>query len=103
MTYASQGKYDGAVAYYERLLRITEKAFGVDHINTASTINNLGLTYDSQGKYDEAIAQYEKALSIPEVEQLDDQRTGGVHENVAISFLKRFHISTSGGDLLSSL
>ena len=47
-------------------MRIKEKAFGVDHINTADTINNLGITYKSQGKYDEAIAQYERALKIKE-------------------------------------
>jgi len=41
-------------------------AFGADHINTASTINNLGNTYTHQGKYDEAIAQYERALRIKE-------------------------------------
>ena len=60
------GQYDEAITYYERALRIKEKAFGVDHINTANTINNLGSTYDSQGKYDEAIAQYERALRIYE-------------------------------------
>src|SRR5208282_5039112 len=58
------GQYDEAIAHYERSLRIKEKAFGVDHINTADTINNLGSTYDSQGKYDEAIAHYEHSLRI---------------------------------------
>ena len=58
------GQYDEAIAHYERSLRIKEKAFGVDHINTADTINNLGFTYDSQGKYDEAIAHYERSLRI---------------------------------------
>ena len=35
MMYQSQGKYDEAIAQYERALRIFETAFGVDHINTA--------------------------------------------------------------------
>jgi tetratricopeptide (TPR) repeat protein len=60
------GQYAEAVAQYERSLTIKEKAFGVDHINTANTIASLGNTYDSQGKYDEAIAQYERALKIKE-------------------------------------
>ena len=38
LTYHSQGKYDLAIEQYERALRIYEKAFGVDHINTANTI-----------------------------------------------------------------
>jgi tetratricopeptide (TPR) repeat protein len=38
----------------------------VDHINTANTVNNVGITYHSKGKYDEAIAQYEQALRIYE-------------------------------------
>ena len=47
-------------------MRIYEKAFGADHINTADTINNLGSIYSRQGKYDEAIAQHERALRIKE-------------------------------------
>src|SRR5207248_845532 len=47
-------------------LRIYEKAFGVDHINTADTINNLGNTYAKQGKYDETITEYQWALRIYE-------------------------------------
>jgi tetratricopeptide (TPR) repeat protein len=54
------------VKHYKRALQIDEAAFGVDHINTANTINNLGSTYDSQGKYDEAIAHYERSLRIKE-------------------------------------
>src|SRR5579859_4432330 len=62
----SNGEYETARTEYERALRIYEKAFRVNHIKTASTINNLGITYRSQGKYDEAISQYERALRIYE-------------------------------------
>ena len=58
------GQYNEAVMRHESSLRINEKAFGVDHINTADTINNLGSTYSRQGKYDEAIAHYERSLRI---------------------------------------
>ena len=60
------GQYDEAIEQYERALRSYEKAFGVDHINAADRIMNIGVTYDSQGKYDEAIEQYERALRIYE-------------------------------------
>jgi len=64
--FQSDGQYDEVIAQYKRALKVNEKAFGVGHINTANTINNLGLIYDSQGKYDESIAQYERALRIYE-------------------------------------
>lgn len=64
--YNNQGKYDKAIAQYERELGIKEKVLGVGHVNTASILNNLGNIYDNQGKYEEAIAQYERALKIKE-------------------------------------
>ena len=65
-----------------------EKAFGVDHINTADTINNLGSTYDSQGKYDEAIAQYERALRIKEKAfGVDHINTADTINNLGITYV----------------
>jgi tetratricopeptide (TPR) repeat protein len=57
--YDDLGKYDEAIAQYQQALRVKERASGVDHINTANIINNLGRTYGNRGTYDEAIAQYE--------------------------------------------
>src|SRR5579859_4320469 len=62
----SNGEYETACTAYERALRIYEKAFGVDHINTATTINNLGLTFHRQGKHDKAISHYKRVLRIYE-------------------------------------
>jgi tetratricopeptide (TPR) repeat protein len=77
--YFQHDGYDEAIAQSERALRIKEKAFGVDHINTANTMNNLGFTYHSQGKYEEAISQYERALRIYEkafgVDHIDSANT----------------------------
>src|SRR5579859_7906240 len=83
----SNGEYETARRAYERALRIKENAFGVDHINTASTINNLGLTYDSQGKYDEAISQYERALRIKEKAfGVDHINTAGTINNLGNTY-----------------
>jgi hypothetical protein len=38
------------IAQYEQALRIKEKAFGVDHINTADTTMNVGLLYKTLGQ-----------------------------------------------------
>ena len=86
------------VAQYERAMKIKENAFGVDHINTADTIMNIGNTYSPQGKYEEAIAQYERALKIFEHRSLVDRRIGSIHQNIAKSLLKRFFMSTSADD-----
>src|SRR5438045_7103949 len=63
-TYHSQGKYDKAIAQYERALRIFETAFGVDHINSASTLHNIGLTYKNMGDWTSAKSYFERAASL---------------------------------------
>ena len=81
------GQHSEAIVYYKRALKIKEKEFGVDHINTADTINNLGITYDSQGKYDEAIAQYERALRIYEKAfGVDHINTADTINNLGITY-----------------
>ena len=42
LVYDSQGKYAEAISWYERALKIFEREFGVDHINSANTIGNIG-------------------------------------------------------------
>ena len=82
-----------AIAQYERALRIKEKAFGVDHIKMANTINNLGNTYNSQGKYDEAIAQYERALRIYEKAfGVDHINTARTIMNIGLFHQSRGHV-----------
>ena len=64
VVYRKQGKYDEALAMYEKDLSIKLKKLGDDHPSVADTYNNMAIVYDNQGKYDEALAMYEKALSI---------------------------------------
>src|SRR5436305_14613150 len=60
--------YKEAMSYYERALKIYDREFEADHINSAKTINNLGNVYNSQGNYKEAISYYERALKIKDRE-----------------------------------
>src|SRR5436190_23282445 len=39
IVYNSQGKYDEAISYYERALKIYDREFGTDHINSAGIGN----------------------------------------------------------------
>ena len=41
----SLGDYHKAVNYYERALKIQAAHFGEDHIETASTLMNLGVVF----------------------------------------------------------
>src|SRR5579871_6242197 len=63
-TYYSQGKYDEAIAHYEQASRIYENSFGVDHINTADTIMNIGLFYKSQNQVDLAKSSLQRGYEI---------------------------------------
>ena len=39
---------------------------GLEHSDTAISLNNLALLYDNQGKYNEAEPLYQRALAIDE-------------------------------------
>ena len=52
------------IAHYERALRIKENAFGVDHINTADTIMNIGIFYESQNQVDLAKSSLQRSYEI---------------------------------------
>ena len=43
---------------------IRSKLFGEEHIQTATTINNIALAYDAQGRFDEALEMYLKSHDI---------------------------------------
>lgn len=46
----SQGKYDDADSLYLRALEINEKAFGPDHPDVATTLNNRAMLLETQVK-----------------------------------------------------
>jgi tetratricopeptide (TPR) repeat protein len=83
-------------------LRIKEKAFGVDHINTANVITNLGNTYSRQGKYDEAIPKYERALRIYEECLPLHPSTSQIAFNIGIAALKSSTNQESSSNLKSA-
>ena len=64
LTYQHQGKYELAIAQYERALRIKEAAFGVDHVNSASTLHNMGLAHKDMGDWISAKRYFERAASL---------------------------------------
>jgi hypothetical protein len=50
----NRGKYDEAEPMSRQTLQLTEKALGLEHPHTLTSMNNLAALLDNQGKYDEA-------------------------------------------------
>jgi uncharacterized caspase-like protein len=62
----SQGKYKQAEDAYERALEITKKVRGLDHPDTATSMNNLAFLARNQNRYHEAESLLKQALAIRE-------------------------------------
>ena len=58
--------YTKAVQVYLRQIALSEKLYGTDHADTATSYNNIGLVYKTQGDYEQALEYYTKALDIRE-------------------------------------
>lgn len=61
-----QAKYSDAEQVSQLALAIDERAFGPEHVQIGSLLNNLALLYDGQGKYAEAEPLYRRALQMDE-------------------------------------
>ena len=78
--YGKQGKYDQALEYYQKALKIRLKKLGANHPDVATCYNNIAIVYKNQGKYDQALEYYQKALKI----RL--KKLGADHPDVAMSY-----------------
>lgn len=64
--YREQGEYAQAVPLLRRALAIREQTLGEEHLDTASTLNNLALVLKARGEFDEVEPLYKRALAIRE-------------------------------------
>ena len=74
-----QGRYAEAIPVAETIRAIREKAFGLEHPNTASSLNNLAVLYKTVGSYDKAELLNKRALAIRE------KHLGPEHPDTALS------------------
>ena len=74
-----QSLWPEAEKWLKACLQMTEKRYGVDHPDTATSLNNLAELYRAMGRYPEAEALYVRSLSICE------QKLGVDHPNTARS------------------
>jgi tetratricopeptide (TPR) repeat protein len=60
----AEGRFDEALANYQRSLEIREAALGPDHPDLASSYTSLGLVYGSMRREEEARAALERAIAL---------------------------------------
>jgi CHAT domain-containing protein/tetratricopeptide (TPR) repeat protein len=81
LSHASQYREAGELT--KRLLTLTERRFGPNHPNVATTLNNLGEFLRFQGRYAEAEPYYDRALAMAEKAMpRDDGRIGTMLSNI---------------------
>jgi tetratricopeptide (TPR) repeat protein len=51
---------------YEEMLKVLEQKLGPEHLDVATTLNNLALLYYKMGDYEKALPLYQRALDIRE-------------------------------------
>jgi tetratricopeptide (TPR) repeat protein len=76
--YKTRSQFSTAELWYQKSLAISEDQLGVNHPNTAASLNNLAELYKLMSRYAEAEPLYVRSLAIRE-EQL-----GAMHHNTAI-------------------
>ncbi len=78
-TLYQQGRYAEAAKVAQEALKVAETTFSPDHLDVATSLNNLAEVYRTQGKYAEAEPLYKRALAIRE------KPLGPNHPSVATS------------------
>ena len=79
--------YPKAVEIYLRHISLSEKLYGTDHPDTATSYNNIGAVYKEQGDYDQALKFYKKALEIKKkVLGEDHPSTATSYNNIGVVY-----------------
>jgi tetratricopeptide (TPR) repeat protein len=74
-----RARYSEAEPLLERAYQMREQQLGPEHLDTATSLNNLARLYRMQGKYEQAEPLYERALTIRE------RQLGPLHPHTAQS------------------
>jgi len=61
---ATVGQYAQAERHYRSLLTLRQRRYGPEHVEVASSLNNLADVLESQGQYAEAETLFQKALAM---------------------------------------
>ncbi len=91
--YLQRAEYEKAREYFTCALKISEKAFGPNHPNIATRLNNLAYVLKNLGDLQNARTLIERSLKI------DEESLGPNHPNVAIDLNNLASVSQSLGEL----
>src|ERR1051325_2780369 len=58
------GKYSEAIPIAKRVVELREQKSGPEHLETATSLNNLAFFYQMMGEHAEAEPRYQRALKI---------------------------------------
>jgi len=88
LLYNDLGKYDLAVSYHEKAMKLIN-SLNNQRVLKERSLNNLSLVYQKQGKYDEAISVLDEALENEELDSLNRNLYAKLLDNRAYNrFLK---------------
>lgn len=89
MSLYQQGQYDRAVVVAKQALAVAETTVGLEHLDVATSLNNLAEVYRAQGAYAQAEPLYTRALVIWEKALGPDHPTvAQILENMAMLYRK---------------
>jgi tetratricopeptide (TPR) repeat protein len=78
------------VELLERVVAIDEKAFGPEHEEIATDLNNLASVYRAQKRYEKAEALYQRALAICRQQWgLEHPNTANCINNIGLLYFKQ--------------
>jgi tetratricopeptide (TPR) repeat protein len=86
------GNYEEAYIWLERAWQIRRHRLGPEHLETARSLNDMGIVQAEMGQFDEAISTVQKALEIR-------QQHAAIHADTAESYNNLGHILQSLSDL----
>ncbi|MDF5724368.1 MAG: tetratricopeptide repeat protein [Rhizonema sp. PD37] len=89
--YQGQGLYALAKPWYEQCVSVVQSFLGEEHLDIATSYNNLALLYYSQGQYTKAEPLYKKAL------ELKQRLLGEEHPSVGTSYNNLANLYRSQG------
>src|SRR5262249_49287025 len=85
----AQGKYDEALEYFRRSLKIAEQSNDDHQLWVA--LNNIGVVFRRKGQYGEALPYYQRALALKE------KTLGPAHPDVANTLINLGVLMRDGG------
>ncbi|CAF1186182.1 unnamed protein product [Adineta steineri] len=93
----SQGKYQGALTFYEKSLDIYQKTLSPNDPSLAISYSNIGNVHNSMGDYPKALFCFEKALEI----QKQSHRPN--HRDLAIPYVNIGNMHAEMGNYLKAI